>query len=73
MFHDWDGTARKILMDFFDSSLILAKESDTAIVRDMTRAREYQKYTTRKAVGSGLRKCKTQSKTEFRVLMIKNS
>lgn len=39
---------------FFDSSLMLANENDTAHVRNIMSIREYQKYAMRNCVACGL-------------------
>lgn len=54
-FHWYEGTARRISMGFFDSSLTLAKENTTAHVRNITKTNEHQKYTARIIVGIGLK------------------
>lgn len=44
--HD-EGRLRNTFAGFFDSSLTLAAENDTIMLRNMRKIREYQKYTIR--------------------------
>lgn len=45
--NELDGTARRILIGFFDSSWIRAANSETANVRKIKKIKENQKYNKR--------------------------